>query len=523
MSTSHPAPAEVQAQWRAHGAWTDETLLDRLAAVDGEQPAVVDGEHRLTVADLREQSARVASGLRQLNVLPGTVVAMQLPNWWEAVVLCWAAWRCGAVVAPITPTLREREVGFILRQSRARLAIVPREFRGTDYPALVRSTGFAGGILEVRGAHVLPTSDVAVHGVNTNVDDRAVILWTSGTTSDPKGVVHTHQSLRAEADTIAAAHDMRAGEPLLLPMPVTHVAGLTYGVLLPVTSAVTAVLMDTWEPGRALDLVERERIAVMISTPVFMRTMIDHPRFAATDTSSLRLFSLGGAGVAPAMVREGATKFGCWCKRTYGSTEYPTLTTGLLGDDPELDATTDGRLIAGAELRIVDPDTGADLAAGAPGELLARGPEMFVGYLDPALDAEAFAGGGWFRTGDLARYDGTYLTIVDRLKDIIIRGGENVSAQEVEALLVTHPSVAEAACVAAPDPVMGEEVCAFVIAAGTATPTLDELRAHLLEHGLARFKLPARLEVRTELPRTASGKVQKAPLRDEIRSETASA
>src|SRR3954451_13272294 len=150
---------------------------------------------------------------------------------------------------------------------------------------------------------------------------------------------------------------MTPKESLLLPMPVTHVAGLTYAVLLPVTNAITTVLMDTWDPARALELVERERIAVMISTPVFMRTMIDDPTFAETDRSSVRLFSLGGAGVAPAMVREGATAFGCWCKRTYGSTEYPTLTTGRFGDAPERDATTDGPLIGAAELRIVDPKT----------------------------------------------------------------------------------------------------------------------------------------------------------------------
>jgi len=328
--------------------------------------------------------------------------------------------------------------------------------------------------------------------------------------------VHTHQSLRVEADTIAAAHAMRAGESLLLPMPITHVAGLTYGVLLPVTSAITAVLMDTWEPGRALDLVERERIAVMISTPVFMRTMIDHPAFERTDRRSLRLFSLGGAGVAPAMVREGARAFDCWCKRTYGSTEYPTLTTGRAGDDPERDARTDGPVIGAGEVRIVDPQTLADVPGGTPGELLVRGPEMFVGYLDRALDTEAFVHDGWFRTGDLAVFDGEYLTIVDRLKDIIIRGGENISAQEVEAALTTAPDVAEAACVAMPDPVMGERVCAFVIPRDGATPTLDELRAHLLERGLARFKLPERLEVRAALPRTASGKVQKAPLRREV-------
>jgi acyl-CoA synthetase (AMP-forming)/AMP-acid ligase II len=351
------------------------------------------------------------------------------------------------------------------------------------------------------------------NSVEIQADDPAVVLWTSGTTADPKGVVHTHQSLRVEADSIAAAHEIRPGESLLLPMPVTHVAGLTYGVLLPVTSRITTVLMDTWEPARALELVEHEHIGVMISTPVFMRTMIDDPSFARTDISSVRLFSLGGAGVAPEMVREGGTRFDCWCKRTYGSTEYPTLTTGRAGDDPERDATTDGSIIADGELRIVDPSTLTDVSPGEPGELLVRGPEMFSGYLDPALDSAAFADGGWFRTGDLAVYDGEYLTIIDRLKDIIIRGGENISAQEVEAALATHPVISEAACIAVPDPIMGEQVCAYVIPRDGARPTLEDLRAHLLELGLARFKLPERLEVRTVLPRTASGKVQKAALR----------
>jgi cyclohexanecarboxylate-CoA ligase len=517
MTRSHPAPAEVRARWRALGAWTDETLVDRLANVDGAGLAIVDGDTRLTVADLRASTSALAGALWDMGVRPGTVVAWQLPNWWEGVAVCWAAWRCGAVVSPITPNLRAREVEFILGQCDASVVFVPHDFRGTDYPTLVRDTGFAGSVVEVRGATPLPTS-TTTPVVEVTVDDPAVILWTSGTTAEPKGVVHSHQSLRVEADTIAAAHDMRAGEALLLPMPITHVAGLTYGVLLPITSAITAVLMDTWKPARALEIVERERIAVMISTPVFMRTMIDDPTFEAADRSSLRLFSLGGAGVAPAMVREGAGAFGCWCKRTYGSTEYPTLTTGRLGDDSELDATTDGCLIDLSELRIVDPETLVDLAPSIPGELLARGPEMFVGYLDAAVDDEAFTTGGWFRTGDLASFSDDHLTIVDRLKDVIIRGGENISAQEVEAALVSHAGVVEAACVAAPDPVMGEAVCAFVIASGHVEPTLEELRAHLVSQGLARFKLPSRLEVRHELPRTASGKVQKAPLRAELNS-----
>jgi len=510
---AHPAPPDVQARWRASGAWTDETLLDRLAAADPNHVALVDGDTRLTIAELRAPADAYAAALQDLGVAPGDVVCWQLPNWAEGVAFCWGIWRCGAIASPITPTLREHEVGFILEQTKAKVIAVPTRFRGTDYPAMVRATGFPGAIFEFPRASLGDTTRTP-SDARVTVDDAAVILWTSGTTAEPKGVVHTHQSLRHEADSIARAHEMRTGEALLLPMPITHVAGLTYGVLLPVTNAITCVLMDVWEPGRALELVEQERIATMISTPVFMRTMIDHPRFAGTDTSSVRLFSLGGAGVAPAMVREGRERFDCWCKRTYGSTEYPTLTTGQWGDDPEKDATTDGPLIGEAELRIVDPQTLEDVAPGEPGELLARGPEMLSGYFDPALDADAFVHGGWFRTGDLARFDGEYLTIVDRLKDIIIRGGENISAQEVEAALVTHPAVADAACVGRADPVMGERICAFVILRDGQTVTLDELRTHVLDAGLARFKAPEALEIRADLPRTASGKIQKASLRE---------
>jgi cyclohexanecarboxylate-CoA ligase len=522
----HPAPADVQQRWRALGVWTDETLIDRLtarAAAVTPTPALVDGDVRMSIADIEQASAHVAAALHARGIGPGDVVCWQLPNWWEAVVLCWAIVRAGAIASPITPSLRSHEIGHVLEHTHARLMIVPDSFRGTDYTSMVRSTGYAGEVVAVRGTGTFVSDflgfDGVVPHVAAGVDDPAVILWTSGTTSLPKGVVHTHQSLRVEADTIAVAHAMAEGDTLLLPMPVTHVAGLTYGVLLPITRGVRAVLMDMWDPGTGLHLIETERVDVMISTPVFMRSMIDDPAFAHTDTSALRLFSLGGAGVAPSMVREGARSFGgergCWCKRTYGSTEYPTLSTGRSGDDPERDATTDGVLIGPAEVRIVDPGTDQDLPAGEPGELLVRGPEMFGGYLEQEFEGEVFSHGGWFRTGDLATFDGTYLTIVDRLKDVIIRGGENISAAEVEAMLASHADVVEAACVAVPDPLMGERVCAYVIPRTNASVTLDALRTHLVERGLARFKLPERLELRAELPRTVSGKVQKAPLRAE--------
>jgi acyl-CoA synthetase (AMP-forming)/AMP-acid ligase II len=517
----HPAPAALREHWRANGIWNDETLLDRLDAAGGDHVALVDGSTRWTIDDLRRAAGTVASALWGRGVRPGDVVCWQLPNWHEAVAFCWGIWRCGAIASPVTPNLRAHEVGFILEQTGARVVAAPASFRGTDYVAMIRGSGFDGEIVTYRDPGAALDDDAPVPDVPVAADDPAVILWTSGTTSVPKGVVHTHQSLRVEADSITEAHAIRAGEALLLPMPITHVAGLTYGVLLPVTNGVRAVLMDVWDAGAGLHLLEQEHVEVMISTPVFMRSMIDHPDFAGTDTRALRLFSLGGAGVAPSMVREGAAAFGgtagCWCKRTYGSTEYPTLTTGSRADGLERDATTDGRIIGAGEVRIVDPATGIDVAPGVAGELLVRGPEMFSGYLDGRLDRDAFAPDGWFRTGDLATYDDTFLTIVDRLKDVIIRGGENISAAEVEALLATHPAVVEAACIAIPDSLMGERVGAFVVVRGgyDGELTLESLRAHLVAQGLARFKLPERLEVRTSFPRTASGKVQKAALRAE--------
>ncbi|MCU1428993.1 MAG: AMP-binding protein [Actinomycetia bacterium] len=523
----HPVPSEVRDRWRTLGVWTDETLIDRLLAAPESfaGDVVVDGGTRRSCQDLVDMSAAVAAALSERGVRQGDVVCWQLPNWWEAIVFCWGVLRLGAIASPITPSLRAHEVGFVLEQCRARLIAVPETFRGTNYAEMVASTAYAGEVVTVRGGGEFVREFLAPAPAPPapviSADDPAVILWTSGTTSVPKGVVHTHQSLRVEADSIAEAHCMTAGDVLLLPMPVTHVAGLTYGVLLPLTAGIRAVLMDVWEPGAGLHLLEREHVNVMISTPVFMRSMIDHEHWSDCDTSALRLFSLGGAGVAPSMVREGAQAFGgprgCWCKRTYGSTEYPTLSTGYPGDGLERDATTDGRIIGPADVRVVDPATGDDTEAGAPGELLVRGPEMFSGYLDAALDHDAFTAGGWFRTGDLATFDGTYLTIVDRLKDVIIRGGENISAAEVEAMLASHADVVEAACVATPDPLMGERVCAYVILRPGSDVTLETLRHHLVGLGLARFKLPERLEIRTGLPRTASGKVQKAPLRAEQR------
>ncbi|MFN8102984.1 MAG: AMP-binding protein [Acidimicrobiia bacterium] len=515
----HPVPATVEAGWRAAGAWTSETLLDRFHASVEASPgsvAVSEGGRVLTYAELDALSGRTASALAAMGVRPGDTVAYQLPNWWESVVFAWGVLRAGAVVVPITPTLGSREVGHILDSTGARVCAVPDEFRGVDYPGILARCGFDGEVVVMRGSEgswdELCGWGGDVPAPVRTADDAAVVLHTSGTTALAKGVVHSHQSLRHEADSLVGAHALTRTDRLLLPMPVTHVAGLMYGILFPCVLGIPAVLMERWDPAAALATIAAESITYMIGTPVFLRTLVDDDAFATTDVSSLRLWSMGGAGVAPGLVREASEALGCWAKRTYGSTELPTLTTALPGDPVDVCAGTDGRLVGLAECRVVDPSSGVDVADGDPGELWGRTPEMLAGYLDSDHDAESFVD-GWFRTGDIAVREDGCLRIVDRLKDVIIRGGENISAREVEDVLASHPDVADVAVVAMADPVLGEKACAYVVPRGLDAPALESLAAHCAAAGLARFKWPERAEVLSELPRTPSGKVHKPTLR----------
>ncbi|MCC7076112.1 MAG: AMP-binding protein [Acidimicrobiia bacterium] len=526
LDVSSSVPAEVRDQWSATGVWAGETLTARLsaatAAFDATATCLVQGDVRLSLQDLDRKSAALARGLVSRGVEPGAVVAHQLPNWWQAVVLSWAVLRAGAVLAPITPALRASEVGWILERTRARLAVVPRVFRGVDHVELVGSARADTSLLVADSpefdALLAPGEESDGALPEPGAGDPAVILFTSGTTAGPKGVVHTHETLRCETDSLVAPHGITPRDCLLLPMPLTHVAGFVYGVLFPALLGTKVVLMDRWDPAEALRTIERERVTFMIGTPVFLRTMLDRPEFTEADLSSLRLWSMGGAGVTPDNVREASAALpACWCKRTYGSTEYPTATTSYPGDPPEKCEETDGREIGSARVRIVDPVTGADVPTGWQGEVLLRGPEMCVGYLDVDEQTAAFDAEGWFRTGDTGvRDEDGYLTIVGRIKDIIIRGGENISAREVEEAVALHPAVADVAVVRMPDRVMGEKACAYVVLVPGQTLSLEALTSHLAAGGLAAYKWPERLEIRDELPRTDSGKVRKPDLEAEV-------
>jgi cyclohexanecarboxylate-CoA ligase len=330
--------------------------------------------------------------------------------------------------------------------------------------------------------------------------------------------MHTHQTLTAELRSLVEAHGLGPSDRVLMPSPLTHVSGVVHGILAPALLGTSAVLEERWDPGAALRDVERHRVTYMIGAPTFLQEMLAHPHVAEHDLSSLRLFSCGGASVAPELMRAGRARIpGLVTKRSYGSSEFPTIATTSVEDALAHGLDTEGRALRGVEIRITDAG-GRELQPGGEGEIRARGPDCFLGYVDRALDADSFDDEGFFRTGDLGVLDvDGYLRVTGRVKDIIVRKGEKISAREVEDLLLEHPDVADAAVIPLADATSGERACACIQAARDAEPpTLDALVAFLRGRDLTPQKLPEQLEVVSEFPRTPSGKINKRLLREEI-------
>jgi len=500
-------------------------VLRREARARPGKTAVVDARTRLTYAALDELVDRVVAGLRAHGVRPGETVSCLLPNRAEAVVLFYATARLGAVYSPIVPIYGAREVRFILRQTGSVLAVVPSHFRGVDYPALIErvrpdvpSLRSLVAIDEAFPSGFLGSPRARAGDGPAEPGAIATILYTSGTTADPKGALHSHRTLLTEASATEQLHRLGDDEVFVMPSPVSHISGLLYGMLLPITLGATSVLMETWDPERFLDLVEQERGTYSAGATPFLQGVVDSPTLARRDLRSLRIFPCGGADVPPELIRRAIDRLGIRSGRGYGSTEFPSITSSSGRGVPLAKrAETDGAPIGPNEIELRD-DAGNRVPVGGTGEVWARGPELFLGYRDPSLDAEAFDAAGFFRTGDLGFVDGDgYLTITGRVKDIIVRGGEKISAKEIEDLLFEHPKVRHVAVVPMPDPKLGERVCAFVVPADPASPpALEELVGFLTERELSRRKLPERLEIAEDLPTTASGKIRKDMLRESI-------
>lgn len=524
----------------AAGHWRDVLLdsdLHRSAERHPERVAVVDGDVELTYAGVLSMVRSVAQSLRGLGVSQGDVVSWQLPNWHEAYLTHFAVLSIGAVSNPIVPIYRHHEVEFILREAGSRVVITPGTFRGFDYASMIDDVRSNLPLLEhavvVRpesGRSGLAFAELVADrggradstGVDTRTpDDPALLMFTSGTTARPKGAVHTHNTLDFEVRSIVEVFGLVDSDVVFMPSPLTHMTGLAYGVQLAPALAGPLVLQDVWDPRRAMELIDARRCSFTLLATPFLHGLLQHPDQGAFDLRSMRVVASGGADVPAALMRQVRERFGCTASRAYGSTEMPTLTTTGPDELAEKGATTDGRRIGPADFRLVDDD-GEVVEPGGVGEIVAIGPERFIGYLREEDDAGAFDDDGWFHTGDLGSVDEDgYLTIQGRKKDIVLRGGENISVTEVEQLLLEHPAVLDVAIVAMPDPVMVERACAYVVPADGAPPTLPELCAFLAERNLAKQKYPEGLELIAELPRTPAGKIQKFVLRSMIAAKLA--
>lgn len=439
------------------------------------------------------------------------MVAWQLHNGVVAALLYRACWRLGAIAAPLHHAAGEHEVVAALDQVDPRVVLAPEAAAVESVRSCVRLAppGPDGPGLPL-GAPV-PSHDSPARSF-----DLAAVLFTSGSTGRPKAVLHTQRALAWKALVMRGVHGLDGTDSVLMPAPLAHISGLLNGVLLPAAAGMRSVLMARWDPDRALHAIAGERISFMIGPPTFFVGLMAASRFSPPAVASLRLVSSGGAAVTPAFVDEAAASLQCRVKRTYGSTEAPTVTTTTASDSQAMARDTDGRAVGEVELRVSDPGTGRALSPGTAGELWVRGPELFVGYADPAETAAAHARGSWFRTSDLATVDDDgWLRIVGRIKDVIIRGGENISASEIEAVLEAHPRVRQAAAVPYPDRVMGERVAAVVVA--DPSFDLDECRRWFDRQGVARFKTPERLVHLATIPTLAAGKPDRAALRDAAR------
>ena len=514
----HPPP-ELAAAWKQAGWWTDDPLGQLLAGGLRAAPALTVRIHsdvrpwQGTYGDVLDLARRVAGGLRARGIGPGDAVAFQLPNWVEAAATFYAATLLGAIVVPIVHFYGAKEVGYILRRTGVRALVTAERFGHVDFLAnLEQIKGDLPALETVAVVGQSSFDDLAgaapVDGpAPVDPDAPALVAYTSGTTADPKGVVHTHRTIGFEVRQLADAMPSDA-PPTLVGAPVGHGIGMLSALLLPVRQAMPIHLIDVWDPARVLATMLEDQVLAGSGATFFLISLLDHPDITPAHHHLMQRIGLGGSAV-PAAVGERAAELGISTVRMYGSTEHPS-TTGSTHDDPAgKRIRTDGRPLLGCEVRLGDD-----------GEIFSRGPDRFAGYTEPSLTADALDGDGWYATGDVGALDDDgYLTIVDRKKDVIIRGGENISALEVEELLLRMPGIAEVAVVAAPDERLGEHGCAFVrLRPGAAVPALEAVRAHLGAAGLARPKWPEEVREIADFPRTPSGKVQKFVLRDQLRS-----
>jgi acyl-CoA synthetase len=519
--------------YRQMGFWGDATLLDcwKLAVLSApEKTAVVDLQKTAySYAELDDLSGRLASYFKTTGVQSGDIVTLKLPGWSEFAIIYLACLKVGAVVNPVCPRCGIKDLLFVLDKCHSKVLFLPPNFKGfscADYaqtlfdgaPSLLSivqvekdNAGTADGVTLKSLLEAYPVYDGQIE---RDGDDLAAVIFSSGTEGFPKGVMLTHNNIIAAERAFAARINFTSFDTLLMPSPLGHATGFLHGLVMPLMFNARSVLLDIFDADTCLKLIEREQCTCSMGATPFVHDILHALKKHPYDISSLRYFLCGGAAVPRSMIREAlAADFKILA--VYGSTESVPHAASCLDDPDEKIIERDGSAVPSVEIKVVD----SQRRPANEGEEASRGPNVFIGYLDePELTARAFDDDGWYYSGDLCTIDADgYIRITGRKKDIIVRGGENISSCEVENALHQHPAVSEAAVVAMPDSRMGERVCAFVVLEeGEQTLELDAVKAFFAQIDVAKYKWPERIEIIDTLPRTESGKVKKYMLREEI-------
>ena len=517
------------------------TLAQVAAARAKERPNEIalrfDSGHTLSFADAWRQGNALATEIQRLGVSAGATLTFQLPNIPESIPVAIAASICGLVINPVVPIYRGKELGFILDDAKSEIVFIPHRLRGFDYvemiAALRPSLPHLKHVICCAAEEDLPddvlsyemlmanasTENAAVAEVDPN--DTKVVLYTSGTTGNPKAVRHSHNTLAKALDNGVDAWELGKNDMMLMPSPVTHVTGYVNGIELPFFTECKVLLMESWIVDKAVSLIENYGATSCVSATPFLRELVDTCKSLGKTLPGFRLFACGGAAVPSALIYEAHEVLAdCRAVRVYGSTEVPLVTIGFTGEgETQLAAETDGK-VRNYEVRICDDD-GTDLGLNAEGEIWVRGPAMMQGYREQAQNEAALSSDGFFKTGDIGQLlDTQAIVITDRKKDIIIRGGENLSAREIEEAIMRHPDVMEAAAVSAPHQRLGEGVAVFItVYEGRTAPTLKMLTELCHQQQLAKQKWPQWLGVTEAMPKTPSGKIQKAVLRQSLQNQ----
>ena len=536
--------APRRAQNVAQGFWHDRTINDELDACVASCPdklaltamrAESGATTRFTYRELATMADRVAVGLARLGVGRNDVVACQLPNWWQFTVTYLACSRIGAVMNPLMHIFRERELSFMLKHGEAKVLMVPKLFRGFDFEQMVTALqpslpelqhivvvgGAGANSFEALLSGPARENDADARDILTRhrpvPDDVTQLIYTSGTTGEAKGVMHTANTIMANIPPYAGPLRLGPTDVVLMASPMAHQTGFMYGLMMPIMLRASAVLLDIWEPLKAIDLIRAEGATFTMASTPFLTDLSKHVTESGKNVPTLRTFLCAGAPIPGPLVEQARRVLGTKIVSAWGMTENGAVTLIDLDDDDERAFTTDGHPLPGVELKAVDV-YGATLPAGQAGKLLVRACSNFGGYLKRpqfnSTDAD-----GWFDTGDLASIDTQgYIRITGRSKDVIIRGGENVPVVEIEALLYRHPAIAMAAIIAYPDERLGERACAVVVPKPGQSIDLPTLVEFLKLQKVALQYIPERLIVRDAMPSTPSGKIQKFKLREMLQS-----